>query len=108
MTATTSKPTRAVVLTAEPLLVASTGAARLCAVSTRTWQELTSAGVTPAPVKLARKRLWIVAELRAWTAAGCPTAERWEQIEKQAREQATVRNGRGRSVRPGRIGVRDR
>ncbi len=79
MTATTSKPTaRAVALSAEPLLVSSTGAAKLCGLGTRTWQELNAAGATPAPIKIARKRLWRVSDLEAWTAAGCPSRERFE------------------------------
>ena len=106
MTATTTK-LRTVALVAEPLLVASPGAAKLCGCSTRTWQQLASAGSTPAWVKLANKRLWQVAELRAWTLAGCPTRERWE-AEKATPRQAPTKNGLGGPEWAGRIGLADR
>ncbi len=77
MNATATKA-RALSLVAEPLLVSSLGAARLCGVSVRTWQALTASGETPTPVRLARKRLWHVATLKVWAAAGCPSRMKFE------------------------------
>ena len=66
------------VLVIEPLLVGSEAAGRLCGVSGRTWRRLASEGAVPEPIRLGRRRVWIVSELTAWAAARCPSAERWE------------------------------
>jgi predicted DNA-binding transcriptional regulator AlpA len=65
----------------EPLLVAAAEAARLCGVSEASWYRLRSAGKLPSPVKLGGRVLWRVAELRRWTAAGCPDLRAWQALE---------------------------
>ena len=62
---------------ADRLLVDSTEAARLCGISRTMWWSLHSSGRVPAPVRLGRRTLWSVDELRGWIAAGCPARERW-------------------------------
>ena len=61
-----------------PLLVDAREAARLCGVGRTTWLSLRAQGRTPPSILLGRRRLWRVEEIRAWTAAGVPPAERWE------------------------------
>jgi hypothetical protein len=72
----------AVVVVVEPLLVGSALAGKLVGVSARSWQRMHSASETPAPLRVAGKRLWSVAILRAWCAAGCPSRSRWEEISR--------------------------
>src|SRR5262245_14264127 len=62
----------------EPLLLAATAAARLCAVSLASWYRLVSAGRTPAPVRLGGSVRWRAEELRAWIAGDCPSRREWE------------------------------
>lgn len=63
----------------EPLLVSAFGAAELRGKNIRTWRTWDSAGAIPRPMRIGRSRLWRVAELRAWVAAGCPPRDAWEQ-----------------------------
>lgn len=64
----------------EPLLVSGAAAAALLGVSARTWRRLVSAGkVGPIALRIGASRRYLVKELRAWCAAGCPSRARWEQ-----------------------------
>jgi len=76
--------------TMESLLVDSTEASRLCGISRTMWWSLHSAGRVPMPVRLGRRTLWSVEELRGWIAAGCPPRERWlaEDAGKQVDRRA--------------------
>lgn len=69
MTTTASPPA--------PLAVDSYGAARLLGVSESHWRVLRAGGQCPPGFRLGRRRLWAVAELRDWIAAGAPSADRW-------------------------------
>lgn len=40
--------------------------------------KMQNAGQLPAPVRLGRRVRWRRAEIDAWTAAGCPSRDRWE------------------------------
>lgn len=55
-----------------PLLVGRDDAAALVGVSVATWDRLTAAGKTPAPVKLGGRVLWRTSDLELWTDLGCP------------------------------------
>ena len=71
---------------AERLLIDSTEAAAMCGISRTMWWSMHSQGRVPAPVRLGRRTLWSVDELRRWTAVGCPARERWaaqEDTEKR-------------------------
>jgi predicted DNA-binding transcriptional regulator AlpA len=57
-------------------------AARLCGISRATWYTLQHAGRIPQPVRLGRRVVWRVEELRAWMNGGCPPLHRWEQMKK--------------------------
>ena len=57
-------------------------AARLCGISRATWYSLRKAGRVPRPVRLGRRVLWRVEELREWMAAGCPPLSRWDTLKK--------------------------
>jgi predicted DNA-binding transcriptional regulator AlpA len=70
-------------ITPAPLLVDAREAARLCGVSRTTWLSLSQQGLTPEPLRLGRRVLWRVAELRAWTAAGCPARSRWAEMQEK-------------------------
>jgi predicted DNA-binding transcriptional regulator AlpA len=58
-----------------PLLVPAGRAARMCSKSVRTWRSWHAGGLIPSPVRIGRSLLWRVSDLKAWTAAGCPTRE---------------------------------
>lgn len=62
------------------LLVDAVSAASLCGISRSQWFKLTSAGKTPAPVRLGGSVRWNRRELEQWTAAGCPPRERWDAM----------------------------
>lgn len=62
-----------------PIAVDAKAAARLFAVSEKTWRRLDIAGQVPAPIKLATCTRWGVAELHEWARCGCPARVRWER-----------------------------
>jgi predicted DNA-binding transcriptional regulator AlpA len=62
----------------EPLLVVTDAAAALCGISPASWYRLKAAGKTPAPVKLAGRTLYRVADLQLWVALGCPDRKTFE------------------------------
>ena len=73
------------VIHCEPIAVDRAEAARLIGISDRHWRKLLAEDRVPAPIRLGRRTLWAVAELRAWTAAGCPCRETWEEVQRQQR-----------------------
>jgi len=65
-----------------PLTVDAPGAAKLIGISqTHFWMQL-SGGRIPAGFRLGRRRLWAVEDLKAWIAAGAPTADKWRAMKK--------------------------
>lgn len=62
----------------EPLAVAAKQAASMCGVSTAMWWKMKNSGRCPAPVKLGRRLLWRVEDLRQWVADGCPAPSAWK------------------------------
>ncbi len=68
--------------TASPLAVDSHGAARLMGVSESHWRIMVSGGRCPPGFRLGRRRLWSVAELTAWIAAGAPSNDRWTILKR--------------------------
>lgn len=64
------------------LLLDAREASRMLGVSRSTWLSLRAAGRTPRPVRIGRRTLWRIDELKAWVDAGCPPLHRWEQIAK--------------------------
>ena len=83
----TEIPPSGLVLQTPPLLVAAPGAARLCGVSERTWRKFDRCGRVPLPLRWGKRRLWSIEELRRWTAAGCPSRERWNSTFADATER---------------------
>lgn len=74
----TRNEVHSVELTAEPVAVGRTVAAKLHGLSPRTWSSLDARGLIPRGLRIGRRRLWLLAELRRWAAAGCPSREQWE------------------------------
>jgi len=66
----------------EPLLVGAAGTARLLGLARTTIYAMHQDGKIPAPVRVGRKLLWRVDELRRWVAAGCPGRTRWEALSR--------------------------
>ena len=64
--------------TCEALLLSAAHAAVACDLSKRTWQKLDAQGRVPIPIRIGRRKLWALADLREWTARGCPTREVFE------------------------------
>jgi predicted DNA-binding transcriptional regulator AlpA len=63
-----------------PFAVEAKEAARLCGVSRATWYKLRKAGKVPRPVRLGRRTIWRVDELREWMDSGCPALMKWEAM----------------------------
>lgn len=61
-----------------PLTVPAAEAARICGVSRAMWWKLKSSGRCPAPIRIGRRLLWRVDELRQWVLDGCPPASKWK------------------------------
>jgi len=68
---------------AEKLLLSADETAALLGIGRTLLWGLHSAGKIPLPVKLGRRTLWNVEELRNWIAAGTPHREVWEQKKKE-------------------------
>jgi len=67
----------------EPLAVSAAESARLAGVSRRHWTSLEARGLTPAAVRLGKRKVWVLATLRRWLELGAPSRERFEQIERE-------------------------
>ena len=63
-----------------PLAVDATGVARLLSLGKRTVVAYDQAGKLSAAVRVGHRKLWVVAELRRWLAAGAPDRAEWEVI----------------------------
>ena len=63
-----------------PLMLRRPQAAAACGKGTSTWDKMTAAGLTPAPVKLLGTVLWNAEELAAWCRHGCPPRDEWKQL----------------------------
>jgi predicted DNA-binding transcriptional regulator AlpA len=77
---TSSIPPRPTV--AEPLAVGAAEAARLCGISRSTFLAHLATGHVPLGVRIGRRRVWPIADLRAWLLAGCPERHRWDNMKK--------------------------
>ena len=60
------------------LLVDANRAAGLCGLGRTSWLKLNAMGKTPEPIRLGRRVLWRIAELRAWVDKDCPPRHKWE------------------------------
>ena len=61
----------------EPLLLDADALARQLSVSRSGLYQWLASGRIPSPVKLGRRALWRVEEIRRWVNAGCPPRARW-------------------------------
>ncbi len=61
--------------TVQPLAVGAADAAAMMGVSLRNWWRWHAAGRTPPSFKVGGRRLWRVADLRAWAESGFPRRE---------------------------------
>jgi len=67
----------------ERLLLNASEVAQLLNVSRSTIYALHSAGRIPLPVRLGRAVRWRTDELREWVAAGCPSRNRWMEMQER-------------------------
>lgn len=73
------EPDAAPAPTIEPAMVNATSAAEIVGLSRRYLLTADASGrIGPRSIKIGRRRLWSVAELRRWAAAGCPHRVNWE------------------------------
>lgn len=63
-----------------PGLLRRERAARYCDLGESTWDRLTAAGLTPAPIRLGGSVGWSRRELDRWIEHGCPPRAEWEPI----------------------------
>ena len=64
-----------------PLLLTAASAAALCDTSVRTWRAWDAAGKIPQPFRIGRATFWRLRDLQAWTEAGCPDRQTWEEFQ---------------------------
>jgi len=67
-------------MNAETLTVNTSGAAKLIGISRRHLATLKESGRLPRPIRLGRRCVWMVDDLKAWLSAGAPAADKWEAI----------------------------
>ena len=82
----------------ESLLVGSDEAAAMCGISRTAWWGLHSQSRVPAPIRLGRRTLWSVDELRGWIKAGCPAREKWLMQQAASGIPLPTKNRRGKST----------
>ncbi len=63
-----------------PGLLRREAAARFCGVGESTWDRLTAAALTPAPIHLGGSVGWSRRELALWIDHGCPPRAEWEPL----------------------------
>ena len=80
MTAPTDIPPKRSARRVVPGLLRRTDAARFCGVGASTWDRLTAAGRTPAPIRLGGSIGWSRRELTMWIDYGCPPRAEWEPV----------------------------
>jgi len=49
-------------------------------ISPRHLETLLTSGRLPRPIRLGRRRVWPIDEVRSWLASGAPPQERWETM----------------------------
>src|SRR5437764_2006437 len=78
-------PARPGIATLEPSLVGPRTAAAILSISLATfWRWDASGALGPRGVKKLGKRLFLLAELREWCAAGCPDRAEWDRRKSEA------------------------
>ncbi|MBP3954433.1 hypothetical protein J8F10_03900 [Gemmata sp. G18] len=63
-----------------PGLLRRVAAARFCGVGASTWDRLSAAGLTPAPIRLGGSVGWSRRALARWIDHGCPPRAEWEPV----------------------------
>jgi len=75
------------ILSSAPLLVDARDAARLLGIGRTLFLQLDNSGrLGPLGLKLGKRRLWSVEELRAWVQAGAPRREIWMKLKEEQSE----------------------
>ncbi len=62
----------------EKILVSAREAAGLLGISRTTWLSLYNSGKTPKAIRLGRRILWRLEELKDWVDEGCPSRYNWK------------------------------
>jgi hypothetical protein len=63
------------------LLVGAEDAARALGICRSSFLLADKTGeIGPQSIRIGGRRLWVLAELRAWTLAGCPARQRWAEV----------------------------
>ena len=68
-----------------PLVVDARRLTKLLSCGLRTVRTWDAAGKLPAPVRIGGRVVWVVAEIRAWLAAGAPSRDEWAALKASAR-----------------------
>lgn len=80
-------PENKLILSIPPMAVNGKDAARLLGIGRTLFLQMDNSGrLGPMGLKLGKRRLWSVEELRAWVNAGCPIRERWQQIKSEQKK----------------------
>lgn len=70
----------------EPLLASTADTCKILGIPRRSFERHRSTGrIGPTPIRLGGRKLYRVAELKEWVAAGCPPREVWaDRTRRQA------------------------
>ena len=78
----------------DPIAVEAATASGMFGMSVKSWNRMNREEQIPAPRKMRGMFRWDVAELRAWTAAGCPVRADWTY-----RPNGSTKSSKSRRVR---------
>lgn len=75
------------ILSSPPLLADAKTASRLLGIGRTLFLQMDNSGrLGPMSLKLGKRRLWSVEELRAWVQAGAPRREIWMKLKEEQSE----------------------
>ena len=75
------------ILSSPPLLADAKSAGRLLGIGRTLFLQLDNSGrLGPMVLKLGKRRLWVVEELRQWCMAGAPRRELWQKMKAEQSE----------------------
>ena len=64
------------------LMISIKELAKLLKLSTRHLERMDCVGRIPEPIRFGRTKRWLLSEINAWMAAGCPDRDSWQAMKE--------------------------